>query len=79
MAGEDGRGQVGGRLKSEMDAGRQAGDGKDIMDAANYHVSTSKYTSGPPEAKTKRERSPSAGPLIAVFCCLIVSERLEVS
>lgn len=53
MAGEDGRGQVGGSLKSEMDAGRRAGEDKDIMDAANYHVSTSKYTSGPPEAKTK--------------------------
>lgn len=50
---------MGGSLKSEMDAGRRSGDDKDIMDVANYPVSTFKYTSGPPEAKTKRERSPS--------------------
>lgn len=37
MAGEDGRGQAGGSLKSEIDARRWAEDDKDVIDTANYH------------------------------------------
>lgn len=37
MAGEDGRGQAEGSLKSEIDARRWVEDDKDIIDTANYH------------------------------------------